>query len=89
MEQLRSVAKGEYKTPSTEKRKFGTIVFAAISLPVIEIQGLLDNVSKGFTRQFSNSVILKMLVFAHVYCTWFWRLTKIIKSINKYTLRIG
>ncbi|KAM7502050.1 hypothetical protein LguiB_000954 [Lonicera macranthoides] len=46
MGHLRSVAKGEYKTPSTEKRKFGTIVFAAVSLPVTEIQGLLDNLAE-------------------------------------------
>ncbi|KAM7496694.1 hypothetical protein LguiA_021108 [Lonicera macranthoides] len=46
VEQLRSVAKGECKIPSTEKRKFGTIVFAAVSLPVTEIQGLLDNLAE-------------------------------------------
>lgn len=46
LEQLRLIAKGEYKAPSTEKRKFGTIVFAAVSLPVTEIQSLLDNVSE-------------------------------------------
>ncbi|KAK9279399.1 hypothetical protein L1049_013078 [Liquidambar formosana] len=43
LEQLRTIAKGEYTTPSTEKRKFGSIVFAAVSLPVSEIQSLLDN----------------------------------------------
>ncbi|KAJ4725978.1 putative RNA ligase [Melia azedarach] len=45
LEQLRLIAKGEYKAPSTEKRKFGTIVFAAVSLPVTEIQSLLDNLA--------------------------------------------
>lgn len=45
MEQLKSIAKGDYPTPGTEKRKFGTIVFAAVSLPVTEIQSLLANVS--------------------------------------------
>lgn len=41
LEQLKLIAKGEYKAPSTEKRNFGTIVFAAVSLPVTEIQSLL------------------------------------------------
>ncbi|GAB4854981.1 hypothetical protein Ancab_023568 [Ancistrocladus abbreviatus] len=45
LEQLKTVAKGEYATPSTEKRKLGTIVFAAISLPVPEIHNLLTNIS--------------------------------------------
>ncbi|RVW56768.1 Retrovirus-related Pol polyprotein from transposon RE1 [Vitis vinifera] len=43
LEQLKSIAKGDYPTPGTEKRKFGTIVFAAVSLPVTEIQSLLAN----------------------------------------------
>ncbi|KAA8544005.1 hypothetical protein F0562_021818 [Nyssa sinensis] len=46
LEQLKTIAKGDYKMPSTEKRKFGTIVFAAVSLPVSEIQSLLDNLSE-------------------------------------------
>uniref|UniRef100_A0A5B6ZRT4 tRNA ligase phosphodiesterase domain-containing protein n=2 Tax=Davidia involucrata TaxID=16924 RepID=A0A5B6ZRT4_DAVIN len=46
LEQLRTIANGDYTTPSTEKRKFGTIVFAAVSLPVSEIQSLLDNLSE-------------------------------------------
>lgn len=45
LEQLKLIAKGEYKAPSTEKRNFGTIVFAAVSLPVTEIQSLLVEVS--------------------------------------------
>lgn len=44
LEQLKDVAKGEYKTPDTEKRKFGNIVFAAVTLPVGEIKNLLDKV---------------------------------------------
>ncbi|KAI7981693.1 tRNA ligase 1 [Camellia lanceoleosa] len=44
-EQLRTIAKGDYSTPSTEKRKFGNIVYATISLPVGEIRSLLDNVT--------------------------------------------
>ncbi|XWS71328.1 hypothetical protein CRYUN_Cryun03dG0128800 [Craigia yunnanensis] len=45
VEQLRKIAKGEYTVPSTEKRKLGTIVFAAVNLPVAEIQSLLDKLS--------------------------------------------
>lgn len=48
LEQLRNIAKGDYTAPDTaEKRKFGTIVFAALSLPVIEIQGVLNNVREN------------------------------------------
>ncbi|KAF2321845.1 hypothetical protein GH714_003057 [Hevea brasiliensis] len=42
-EQLRKIAKGEYTTPIIERRKLGTIVFAAINLPVPEICSSLDN----------------------------------------------
>ncbi|XP_050894247.1 tRNA ligase 1 isoform X2 [Lathyrus oleraceus] len=47
LEQLRNIAKGDYTPPDTEKRKFGTIVFAALNLPVIEIQGVLNNFAKN------------------------------------------
>ncbi|KAF8395227.1 hypothetical protein HHK36_019169 [Tetracentron sinense] len=46
LEQLRAVAKGDYTTPSTEKRKFGTISFAAVTLPVAEIRSLLDKLAE-------------------------------------------
>uniref|UniRef100_A0A2P2M261 tRNA ligase phosphodiesterase domain-containing protein n=1 Tax=Rhizophora mucronata TaxID=61149 RepID=A0A2P2M261_RHIMU len=45
-EQLRSVAKGDYQTPITEKRKLGTIVFAAASLPVTEISIFLHKLGQ-------------------------------------------
>ncbi|URE03208.1 hypothetical protein MUK42_21425 [Musa troglodytarum] len=45
LEQLKDVAKGGYKTPDTEKRKFGNIVFAAVTLPVGEIKNLLDKLA--------------------------------------------
>ncbi|RZB80036.1 tRNA ligase 1 isoform X2 [Glycine max] len=45
LEQLRSIAKGEYTPPDTERRKFGTIVFAALSMPVTEIHGVLNKVA--------------------------------------------
>ncbi|KAF9664985.1 hypothetical protein SADUNF_Sadunf16G0075200 [Salix dunnii] len=41
-EQLQIIINGEYTPPSTEKRKLGLIVFAAVSLPVTEISSLLD-----------------------------------------------
>lgn len=48
LEQLRNIVKGEYKppTPSTGKRKFGNIVFAAVSLPATEIQSLLHKMAE-------------------------------------------
>ncbi|XVE59773.1 hypothetical protein DITRI_Ditri05aG0074000 [Diplodiscus trichospermus] len=51
LEQLRKIAKGEYTIPSTEKRKLGTIVFAAVDLPLAEISSLVDEVSKIFWSQ--------------------------------------
>ncbi|XP_073144502.1 tRNA ligase 1 [Henckelia pumila] len=45
LERLKAIAKGEYAAPSTEKRRFGTIVFAAVSLPVSEILNLLENLN--------------------------------------------
>ncbi|KAI9076204.1 hypothetical protein K1719_041902 [Acacia pycnantha] len=46
-EQLRNIAKGDYTPPDTEKRKFGTIAFAALSLPVTEIHGVLKNIASN------------------------------------------
>uniref|UniRef100_M1CM50 Translation elongation factor n=3 Tax=Solanum tuberosum TaxID=4113 RepID=M1CM50_SOLTU len=46
LEQLKAIARGEYAAPSSEKRKLGSIVFAAISLPVPEILGLLNDLAK-------------------------------------------
>lgn len=47
LEQLKEVAKGEHKTPDTEKRRFGNIVFAAVTLPVTDIKLLLSKVKKS------------------------------------------
>ncbi|XP_019448698.1 PREDICTED: uncharacterized protein LOC109351630 isoform X3 [Lupinus angustifolius] len=46
LEQLRSISKGDYSPPDTEKRKLGTIVFAAVSLPVPEILDVLNNLAE-------------------------------------------
>ncbi|WCJ31033.1 tRNA ligase 1 [Euphorbia peplus] len=45
LEQLKAIAKGEYKTPITHKRKLGTIAFAAVNLPVADISQLLNNMA--------------------------------------------
>ncbi|WOK99433.1 hypothetical protein Cni_G08145 [Canna indica] len=69
LEQLKDVAKGEYKTPDTEKRKFGNIVFAAVTLPVEKIKALLDKLAsmdpkaKGFLE---DKNMLNNLMKAHV-----------------------
>ncbi|KAL2328655.1 hypothetical protein Fmac_022082 [Flemingia macrophylla] len=47
LEQLRNITKGDYTPPDTEKRKFGTIVFAALSMPVNEIQGVLKELAQS------------------------------------------
>ncbi|CAJ2654356.1 unnamed protein product [Trifolium pratense] len=67
-EQLRNIAKGDYKPPDTEKRTFGTIVFAALSLPVIEIQGVLNNLAKNNPKidEFLKDKHLENLNRAHL-----------------------
>ncbi|KAL8120546.1 tRNA ligase 1-like [Apium graveolens] len=50
LQQLKSIVKGDYTapttTPNTEKRKLGNIVFAAVNIPVTEIQSLLHNLAE-------------------------------------------
>ncbi|GJZ07021.1 tRNA ligase 1 isoform X1 [Tanacetum coccineum] len=50
LEQLKKIMKGEYITPISEKRKFGTIVFAAIDVHVADIRNLLSNISESDTK---------------------------------------
>ncbi|KAL9252533.1 tRNA ligase 1-like protein [Drosera capensis] len=50
LEQLKEVAKGDFSTPSAERKKLGTIFFAAVSLPVSEVQNLITNISKTNTN---------------------------------------
>ncbi|RZS04510.1 hypothetical protein BHM03_00034856, partial [Ensete ventricosum] len=45
LEQLRDVAKGKHKTPDTEKRKFGNIVFAAVTLPLAALEAQLGSIN--------------------------------------------
>ncbi|KAK2967190.1 hypothetical protein RJ640_022446, partial [Escallonia rubra] len=46
LEQLRAIAKGDYRTPST-KKKIGPVIFAAVNLPVEEIHDLLGNLAQS------------------------------------------
>lgn len=68
LEQLRNIAKGDYKPPDTEKRTFGTIVFAALSIPAIEIQGVLNNLAKNNSKidEFLKDKNLEKLNRAHL-----------------------
>ncbi|CAJ1979353.1 unnamed protein product [Sphenostylis stenocarpa] len=45
LEQMRNIVKRDYTPPNTEKRKLGTIVFAALSMPVTEIKGVLNKLA--------------------------------------------
>ncbi|KAF3330233.1 hypothetical protein FCM35_KLT05564 [Carex littledalei] len=47
MEQLKKVAKGEHRTPDTVKRRFGNIIFAAVTLPAGEIVNLLEKLAEA------------------------------------------
>ncbi|KAM0856684.1 hypothetical protein ACQ4PT_048956 [Festuca glaucescens] len=47
LEQLKAVAKGDIKTPDTAKRKFGNIVFAAVTVPQADILGLLRKLGEN------------------------------------------
>ncbi|KAL7153796.1 hypothetical protein ABFS83_04G192500 [Erythranthe nasuta] len=51
LKQLKAIAKGEYTAPpSSEKRSFGTIVYAAVDLPVSEILDQLHNLGEKDPR---------------------------------------
>ncbi|KAK4440773.1 tRNA ligase 1 [Sesamum alatum] len=73
LEQLRAIAKGEYTAPSTEKRRFGAIVFAAVSLPVSDILSLLEDLGQkdprveGFLKDknLNNSLTKAHVTLAH------------------------
>ena len=57
-EELKRIAKGEYKPPSSEKTKHGSITFAAINLPVTQVHNLLEKVTNKILQ-----VPLKCLSF--------------------------
>ncbi|XP_066389639.1 tRNA ligase 1-like [Miscanthus floridulus] len=69
LEQLKTVAKGDLKTPDTGKRKFGNIMFAAVRLTPPDILGLLHKVAEKDTvvNSFLNKIRLEdNLKKAHV-----------------------
>ncbi|XP_020873082.1 tRNA ligase 1 [Arabidopsis lyrata subsp. lyrata] len=49
-EELKNIAKGEYKPPSSEKTKHGSIVFAAINLPATQVHSLLEKVTNQILK---------------------------------------
>ncbi|WVZ03730.1 hypothetical protein V8G54_024536 [Vigna mungo] len=68
LEQLRSIAKGDYTPPDTEIRKFGTIVFAALTTPVTEIKDALNKLAESNPKidAFLKDKHLENLNRAHV-----------------------
>ncbi|KAJ0244827.1 tRNA ligase 1 [Hirschfeldia incana] len=48
-EELKRIAKGEYKPPSSEKTQHGSITFAAINLPVTQVHSLLEKLAASNT----------------------------------------
>ncbi|KAG7533211.1 hypothetical protein ISN45_Aa08g008490 [Arabidopsis thaliana x Arabidopsis arenosa] len=60
-EELKKIAKGEYKPPSSEKTKNGSIIFAAINLPATQVHSLLEK--SGHTSFFllSHASELKVM----------------------------
>ncbi|KAI3687795.1 hypothetical protein L1987_81498 [Smallanthus sonchifolius] len=68
LEQLKRIMKGEYVTPISEKRKFGTIVFAAIDVPVTEVHNLLSCISENDpkVKTFIENNVRNNLEKAHV-----------------------
>ncbi|XP_051134259.1 tRNA ligase 1 [Andrographis paniculata] len=69
LEQLKTISKGEYVAPSTEKRRLGSITYAAVSLPVSEILTLLHNLGakdSGVAAFLDNKNLRNSLTKAHV-----------------------
>ncbi|KAM0008902.1 putative tRNA ligase 1 [Helianthus debilis subsp. tardiflorus] len=68
LEQLKRIMKGEYITPISEKRKFGTIIFAAIDVPIADVHNLLSNISENDpkVKTFIENNIVNNLQKAHI-----------------------
>nr|XP_043613270.1 tRNA ligase 1 [Erigeron canadensis] len=69
LDQLKGIMKGEYVTPISEKRNFGTIVYAAIDVPIFEVQNLLSNISENNSKVklfLENKDIENSLKKAHI-----------------------
>ncbi|KAI3893597.1 hypothetical protein MKW92_052267 [Papaver armeniacum] len=69
LDQLKAIAKGKSRTPITRKPRLGTIVFAAVTLPVTEIRTFLNGLCeknpriKGFLK---DKDLMKCITKAHV-----------------------
>ncbi|KAH9622860.1 hypothetical protein KSS87_012910 [Heliosperma pusillum] len=69
VEQLRTISSGEYVSPSTEKKRLGAIIYAAVSLPVTEIIHLLSHIGGNHPEIeafFRNRNLADSLTKAHV-----------------------
>ncbi|XP_074311540.1 tRNA ligase 1 [Silene latifolia] len=69
VDQLRTISSGEYVPPSTEKRRLGAIIYAAVSLPVTEIIQLLRSIGGNHPEIeafFKNRNLADSLTKAHV-----------------------
>ncbi|KAJ0752193.1 putative tRNA ligase 1 [Helianthus annuus] len=66
LEQLKRIMKGEYVTPISEKSKFGTIVFAAIDVPVADLHNLLSNISEENNPKVKTFIENNNLQKAHI-----------------------
>ncbi|KAG7536957.1 tRNA ligase phosphodiesterase [Arabidopsis suecica] len=70
-EELKKIAKGEYKPPSSEKTKHGSIIFAAINLPATQVHSLLEklaaaNPTMRFFLEGKKKTIQEKLERSHV-----------------------
>ncbi|MQL87277.1 hypothetical protein Taro_019799 [Colocasia esculenta] len=73
LEQLKTAVKGDYRPTSIEKKKSGNIVFAAVTLPVVEIKGVLEKLAendpkaKGFLseKDLGNTLSRAHVTLAH------------------------
>ncbi|KAI4322228.1 hypothetical protein L6164_021939 [Bauhinia variegata] len=86
LEQLRNIRKGDYVTPDTQKRKLGSITFAALSLPVAEIQRVLSNLAENNPKieAFIKDKLLENLKRAHV--TLAHKRSHGIKAVAEYSM---
>lgn len=86
LEQLRNIAQGDYTPPDTERRKFGSIVFAALSMPVTEIQVVLNKLAQSDPKidAFRKDKHLENLSRAHL--TLAHKRSHGIKAVADYSI---
>ncbi|KAK3027342.1 hypothetical protein RJ639_041583 [Escallonia herrerae] len=93
LEQLRAIAKGDYKTPST-KKKIGPVIFAAVNLPVEEIHDLLGNLAQSNPmveafikdKNLENSLKKAHMTLAHKRSHGVIKVCKYAQFAQKYVL---